>query len=73
MHDTGLFPSFGMELGFGYGILIILQLLVWVMSITRVIVGQTCVLVMDLECKHMRMVMEWKFEFVVDSNHTVTY
>ncbi len=26
MHDTGLFPSFGMELGFGYGILIILQL-----------------------------------------------
>jgi hypothetical protein len=62
-----------MELGFGYGILIILQLLVWVMSITRVIVGQTCVLVMDLECKHMRMVMEWKFEFVVDSNHTVTY
>jgi len=26
---------------------------------------------MDLECKHMRMVMEWKFELVVDSNHAL--
>ncbi len=26
------------------------SIIVWVMSITRVIVGQTCVLLMDLEC-----------------------